>query len=289
MKKFLVPLMSILLVMACSQQPTNPEPPTGPVVITPDPNPVPVPQNPGTWWKPGPIKKFQIIHASDMDEVREKVKKDTQVLTFELDSLVEDFEGTEVADYVHSLGAKLICYTSEGYQKSHHDEAQYPEDAKGGNICRKEIFGKCVSWWPGEKWGNPKKESLKKFLHGRFKKAKELGCDGVEPDNMDQHSNDVGFSITEEENIQAQKEIAALAHKEGLAIFQKNAGDIAEHLVDHFDGVYNESCFEYDECDDLAPYKNKLTAIMTYSKKCKVVPENPNAACNYSNDGYFED
>jgi len=69
---------------------------------------------------------------------------------------------------------------------------------------------------------------------------KEKGCDGVEPDNVDGYTNDTGFNLTSNDQIQYNKFLANEAHQRGLSIGLKNNLDQIEVLEPFFDFAVNE-------------------------------------------------
>jgi len=83
---------------------------------------------------------------------------------------------------------------------------------------------------------------------------KEKGCDGVEPDNVDGYTNDTGFNLTSNDQIQYNKFLANEAHQRGLSIGLKNNLDQIEVLEPFFDFAVNEQCHEYTECNLLLPF-----------------------------------
>lgn len=250
-------LIIMTLAFACSSggTPDAPAPDPVPTPTVPPVEPTPVPGNPGGWWRPGPIKSFQIFHFDSLADFKKKLKAGTQTVTLELDA-IEERGGKSIVDHAHAQGAKVICYFSEGYEDWRSDQAQYPKDA----------MGNPMDDWDGERWGDPRKTSLHAFIGKRMDRCKALGADGLELDNIDQHGNqeESGIKISKAENIASQIILAKLAHSKGLAIFQKNAGDISKELVQHFDGAYAESCHRYDECEAFKVYKGKPVAMIEY-------------------------
>jgi hypothetical protein len=263
-----------LLLAACATKtpPTVGEPP----VVSP----APPPTVESSWWKPGPVKKFQITHFDSLSDLKKQFKKGTEVITLELDQ-IEDAGGMAVAEWVHSQGAKLIAYTSAGYEDWREDAKQFPADAKGGKICKN---SSCTRWWEGEQWGKPTTDSYFNFQESRAIRAKTAGADGIEYDNHDWSRNKTGFTMSDSENLNAVLHLAQIAHSHGLAFFAKNTPYLASELAPHVEGVYIESCAKYEECDKFLPYKGKLVAMREYSSDCKPFE---GAAC-YEGSGYFK-
>lgn len=105
---------------------------------------------------------------------------------------------------------------------------------------------------------------LKKIMGKRIDLAYSLGCDGIEPDNIDCYDNRDCWSTMQNPtqakgsvtpyNIAYSKWMAEYAHSYGMVIGQKNALAIIADLVLSHDFGVNENCVEYNECDTYAPY-----------------------------------
>ena len=107
---------------------------------------------------------------------------------------------------------------------------------------------------------------LRGIMNAHIDRAKALGCDVLEPDNVDSYANVTGISASDQYAYNVW--LATTAHAKGLKIFLKN--DLAQianggtgvpagatsGLVYKFDGMINEECFTFNECETLAPFKN---------------------------------
>lgn len=273
-------MAAILVATACTNGDgeQNPSPaPTPPVVVEPEPTPIP---GGTTWWKPGPIKKFQIVHIKSFADLKKKFRKGVEVIELELDQL-EEAGGQEVADWIHDQGAKLIAYTSSGYEEWRDDADKFPKNAIGGKICKSDS---CITWWKGEKWGKPLVPEFFEFHATRAARALAAGADAIEFDNQDWYANKVGYTITKQQNIEAIKKLSDVAHAHDLAFFAKNAGGISKEISPYAQGVLIEECAEYSECSDYKAYLGKPIMMLEYSTSCKPFE---GAACNKTGD-YFE-
>lgn len=76
----------------------------------------------------------------------------------------------------------------------------------------------------------------------------DIGCDGVDPDNIDGYEQNSGFNLTEADSVDYLTFLAKAAHSRGLAIGLKNGGDIVDQVVDFLDWEVNEQCAQYNEC-----------------------------------------
>ena len=142
-----------------------------------------------------------------------------------------------------AAGRKVICYFSAGsYEPYRPDESSFAAADKG-----KELDG-----WPGELWLDTRSENVRTIMRARLDTAKARGCDAVEPDNVDGYSNDSGFPLTAQTQLDFNTFIATEAHARGLSVGLKNDIDQVGDLVASFDWALNEECFTYDECDGYA-------------------------------------
>ena len=91
-------------------------------------------------------------------------------------------------------------------------------------------------------------------MRQRLDLAKQKGCDGIEPDNVDGYTNDSGFDLTVSDQLAFNRFIADEAHKRGLSVGLKNDLDQAGQLVDYFDFSVSEQCHEFGECELLEPF-----------------------------------
>jgi hypothetical protein len=147
----------------------------------------------------------------------------------------------------------VICYFSAGtYEDWRWDASLFPE----------EIIGEPVEGWPGEYWIDISNVSgVYDLIHRRLDAAANIGCDGVDPDNVDAHLHNTGFDISVEDHLLFVSWLAREAHQRGLAIGLKNDLEQIPLLVDIFDFAVNEECYTYDECDALLPFIQQGKAV----------------------------
>jgi Glycoside-hydrolase family GH114 len=126
----------------------------------------------------------------------------------------------------------------------------------------------------------PEHKLLRAIINGHMDRAKTLGCDALEPDNIDAYAN-VTDGITAANQYAYNNWLADAAHAKGMKIYLKNdldqipnggvgvpAGSSAG-LVYKFDGIINEECFQFNECETLKPFKdlNKPIFVRQYGIK----------------------
>jgi hypothetical protein len=118
---------------------------------------------------------------------------------------------------------------------------------------------------------------LRAIMVAHMDRAKALACDVLEPDNVDSYANVTGISASDQYKYNVW--LADTAHAKGLKIYLKNdldqianggvgvpAGSSAG-LVYKFDGMINEECLQFNECETLKPFKdlNKPIFVRQYS------------------------
>ncbi len=173
---------------------------------------------------------------------------------------------------IHDKGKKVICYFSGGsFEDWREDANKFPV----------ELLGKDLDGWEGEKWLDIRDKKLQSIMNSRLDLAKEKGCDGVEPDNMDGYTNKSGFKLSSEDQLKYNIFMANSAHERGLSIGLKNDLDQTTKLEPYFDFSINEECHEYNECENLTVFvdANKPVFNAEYASKYK---NNPKQICTKS-------
>ncbi|OOQ88776.1 putative endo alpha-1,4 polygalactosaminidase [Penicillium brasilianum] len=175
----------------------------------------------------------------------------------QLENAVEDIAIADIFDIdlfdntaakiseIHKQGAKVICYFSAGTYEDWRTDANKFTDSD---------FGSALEDWPGERWLNLHSSNVRKIMQSRLDQAKQKGCDGVDPDNIDAYGNDNGLDLTEADSIDYLDFLASEAHSRGLSIGLKNGGDIIPSVIEKMQWSVNEQCAQYDECDVYAAF-----------------------------------
>jgi hypothetical protein len=195
----------------------------------------------GTWWKPAKSTTFYWDLQNTPPDNTENVG------AYDIDGWGNSAD--EVAA-LHAKGIKVVCYMDAGtYEPGRPDSADFPASLQGAK----------VDGWPGELWldvrpSGPNYAALQAIMLARFKVCQQKGFDAVEPDNIDSYQNQPGFSTSAADQLTYDEWLATTVHGLGLAIFQKNDLDQVGTLESHFDGILDEECNKYSECDTLAPY-----------------------------------
>jgi len=186
-------------------------------------------------WPPTPGTSWQI-------QLRGTVDTSFAVDVYDID-LFDTPQAT--IDALHADGRKVVCYFSAGsFENWRTDAAQFPQAA----------IGAPLDDWPGEFWIDTRNAALRSVLVARMDLAKQRGCDGVDPDNVDGFANATGFPLTSETQLDFNRFLAREAHARGLYVGLKNDLGQIDALVGEFDWQINEQCFQYNECDTLSPF-----------------------------------
>ncbi|MFK7890228.1 MAG: endo alpha-1,4 polygalactosaminidase [Granulosicoccus sp.] len=142
-------------------------------------------------------------------------------------------------------GITVICYFSAGsYEDWRSDANTFPAQIRGAS-----------NGWPGEQWLDIRAiDTLSPIMQARLDLAANKGCDGVEPDNIDGHTNATGFVLSAWDQRNYNIWLAEQAHARNLSIGLKNNLSQVVELEPYFDWALNESCLEYNECELLTPF-----------------------------------
>jgi hypothetical protein len=193
----------------------------------------------GPPWAPLPSDRFQLVLSSTPTAAQLK----GAFSVMELDGF--DTPASVVAS-LHALGKRAVCYVDVGtWENWRPDAKSFP----------RRVLGKPDQGWPGERWLDVRQQRvLLPIIAKRFEMCVRKGFDAVDPDNVDGVENPTGFKLTMRAQLSYDRAIAALAHRDGLAVALKSFADRAVALQPSFDFVVQEQCTQYQECAKLAPF-----------------------------------
>jgi hypothetical protein len=181
-----------------------------------------------------------------------KVNPDPTIKIYDIEMF--ENEKTGAVKTLHDKGYKVICYVDVGsWENWRDDAAAFPRS----------ILGTTYSGFPDERWldirdvNSAKSQTgmaLANILMARFNRAKAMGCDAIEPDNMDGYDKTAhessGFPLTYEDQIYFNLWVASEVHARGMLVGLKNNINQAHdsRIYNTFDFVVSEQCFQYNEC-----------------------------------------
>ena len=186
----------------------------------------------GDWYRPG-------LEDSWQWQLLGEVNTSYDVELYDIDLF--DVPITTIQE-LQSQGRKVICYFSAGSYEDFRDDAGQFSAA---------ILGAPLDGFPNERWLDIDSNNAREMVLSRLDVAKNKGCDGVEPDNVDGYVNASGFDLDADAQLAFNRFIANEAHARGLSVGLKNDLDQIPELVDYFDFMVNEQCHEFDECETL--------------------------------------
>lgn len=190
--------------------------------------------NPG-WWRPG-------VETTWQWQLQGEVDTRYAVDLYDIDMAESS---TQLIAALQADGKKVVCYFSAGSYEEFRDDA--------GEFAEADL-GDPLDDWPGERWLDIRTENVRRIMRARLDRARDKGCDGVEPDNVDGYTNDTGIALDAADQLDFNRFLATEAHARGLAVGLKNDLNQIEALVGDFDFALDEQCHQYDECDSLAPF-----------------------------------
>ena len=170
------------------------------------------------WWKPAVGLTWQW-------QLSETVDQSFQVAVYDIDLFESD---ASLVNDLHAAGRKVICYISAGsWEEWRPDADQFPAS----------VLGNDYEGWPGEKWLDIRQiDLLAPVMRARLDLCKTKGFDGIEPDNIDNYTNDTGFPLTYQDQLAYNIWLANEAHARGLSIGLKNDDEQVADLLAYSTG-----------------------------------------------------
>ncbi|KXJ86097.1 endo alpha-1,4 polygalactosaminidase precursor [Microdochium bolleyi] len=205
-----------------------------------------------TPWQPALGTPWQIILGGKINPSSPYLKT---VPVIDGDLFANTKDGTDAATIFGALrrqNKKIICYFSAGtYEPYRPDSKQYD----------KRDLGATLPEWPDERWVDIRSERVRTIIRKRIELAAKMGCDAVDPDNMDGYANQKGGGftppLTEQDSIDLVRLMSAHAASLGMSIGLKNALSIIPRVVDAVQFAVNEECAAYSECAAMKPFLDK--------------------------------
>jgi hypothetical protein len=197
----------------------------------------------GSWYVPPPGIKWHW-------QLQGTVNFDYPVELYSLD--VFDTLKSNI-DTLKNRGVKVICYFSAGSAEPwRSDYTQFPTS----------VIGNKMSGW-NEYWLDVRNyDKFASIMRARMDLAVEKGCHGIEPDNLNAYEENSGFPLTYDDQIIYNKWLAEEAHSRNLSIALKYGIGQVNDLLDYYDFVINEQCFQYNECDEFKAFINAGKAVL---------------------------
>ena len=146
---------------------------------------------------------------------------------------------------IRNAGGYAICYVDAGTWEPWRPDA---------GAFAKSLLGRS-NGWPGERWMDIRRShALLSIMARRVALCERAGFQAVDFDNVDAYDNTTGFALTAADQITYDRALAALAHRDHMAVGLKNDGAQAKALAPWFDFAIDEQCVEYHSCALLDPF-----------------------------------
>lgn len=223
------------------------------------------------WWRPDVNTSWQIQYTGNIDT---SIAADA----YDLDL----FETTEEKiGQLHGKGSRVICYFSAGsYENWRPDKTEFPEAA----------LGMPLDGWKGERWLDIRDTKVREIMKDRLDRARDKGCDAVDPDNVDGYANRTGFNLKASDQLDYNRFLAAEGHARGLAVGLKNDVEQIGQLAGEFDFTVNEQCFQYRECGAVTTFidQGKPVFQLEYAKAGRKAKKKAQTICPKANNLGFQ-
>jgi hypothetical protein len=206
----------------------------------------------GSQWQ---IVLSETLSVDDNGQVSPSETSQPNVTVYDIDMFLH--QNLTVVRDLQNLNMTVICYFSAGsYEPNRPDSWRFKDDDMG-----KELDG-----WPGEHWLRLGSQNVRDIMTDRIAIAAGMGCNAIDPDNVDGYDNDNGLDLTEQDSIDFMRFLAKQAADKGMITGLKNAAAIIDSVIDVVHFSVNEQCVQYDECADFAafPANNKPVFNIEY-------------------------
>jgi len=232
--------LALLVVAACSFEEAVPDPPGSGSGSGSGQGPADDPNDGGSGsassiWQPHPGTRWQWQLSGTIDA-------SLDVAMYDIDL----FDAPQATiDALHARGVHVVCYFSAGSREDWRPDAgQFPSSA----------IGNPLDGWPNEEWIDTRSSTVRAIMQARLDRAVARGCDGVEPDNVDGYQNANGLGLTAATQLDYNQFLAREGHARALSVGLKNDTDQVPALVADFEWMLDEQCFQFGECDKVAPF-----------------------------------
>jgi hypothetical protein len=212
-------------------------------------------------WKPG--VKWQIEIQSPLDPNQPLIPDDAVVWDIDLFQAAYSSPGI-IKNKLKAANKIVLCYFSAG---TVHDDAGDSNDPDLGNFTSV-TKGDPYFKYPEEHWIDIRNPVVLKNMEWRVQLAQSVGCDGIDPDNIDGYklnrttnAPQNGLGLVQSDYQTYFRSLSDLAKKYNLKIGQKNAPELTRDSVSFADFAVLEECLTsehedepLDVCDSWQPY-----------------------------------
>ena len=200
------------------------------------------------WWQPSPGVTWHWQLSKSLVLWRD-------VDMYDIDMFEND---GSVVDFLHADGQVVVAYISAGsWEQWRPDADDFPQEVIGNK-----------NGWKGERWLDIRRiDLIGPIMEARLDMAVDRGYDGIEFDNVDGYTNNTGFPLTAQDQLNYNIWLAEAAHARGLSVGLKNDIEQVVELEPYFDWAINEQCFQYEECEGLLVFINNGKPVFNVEYK----------------------
>lgn len=129
--------------------------------------------------------------------------------------------------------------------------------------------------WQGERIVDTRSQNVRQIILDRIQEMKDIGCDGIEPDNTDSYTN-TSSALNTTTALDYLQFLTDTAHSKGLAVSLKNNAELVNSKLPNGKTVHQahdfaivEECYKWGECDAYSNFiaNNKAVFIVEYSDR----------------------
>ncbi len=154
-------------------------------------------------------------------------------------------------DALHGDDRSVICWFSAGISTWADPDRELVGPA----------LGTIIGQGP-EHWLDTEATVVREAMLARLDSAVALGCDAIEPGDLDGWQIDSGWPLTRETTIGYLDWLVDNAHARGLAIALQDGTEIADDVVDRVDFAMDYGCLAAGTCDRLAGFTARGKTVL---------------------------
>lgn len=188
----------------------------------------------GGAWCPAPGTTWQVQRTGPLDTTEVAEIYDVELFTTDLAGVAG----------LHNAERRVVCWFSAGISTWDDPDRMTVLPATGAEVVPMEPM----------RWMDHGSTIVREAMLARLDQAAALGCDAVEPGDLDGYLVDSGFALTREGTIEYVELLATEAHARGLAIALSDGNELAADLEPSLDFAIDFGCLANGTCDALAPF-----------------------------------
>lgn len=188
----------------------------------------------GAWWCPEPGSSWQVQRYVPIDDTVAAAVISVPLFTTDLAAMAA----------LHAQDRRVLCWFSAGISTWGEPDRDVVSPAATGP--------EIVPGQP-ERWMDLDSPIVRDAMIVRLDQARALGCDGVEPSDIDGYLADSGLALTRAGTVDFVTWLVDEAHAHGLAIALHDGNELVAELGGAVDLALDYGCLASGTCASLAP------------------------------------